>query len=68
MKVPLVWVRGQWVEMNAAEIQAAIDFWKKKGTEKATFREIIQMALGTKDAPQGFDFNGVKATGWIESC
>ena len=65
MKVPLVRVRGQWVEMNAAEIQAAIDFWKKKGTEKATFRDIIQMALGTKDAPQGFDFNGVKATGWI---
>ena len=65
MKAPLVRVRGQWVEMNAAEIQAAIDFWKKKGTEKATFRDIIQMALGTKDAPQGFDFNGVKATGWI---
>ena len=65
MKAPLVRVRGQWVEMNAAEIQAAIDFWKKKGAEKATFRDIIQMALGTKDAPQGFDFNGVKATGWI---
>ena len=65
MKAPLVRVRGQWVEMNAAEIQAAIDFWKKKGTEKAAFRDIIQMALGAKDAPQGFDFNGVKATGWI---
>ncbi len=65
MKAPLVKVRGHWVEMNAAEIQAAIDFWKKKGAEKATFRDIIQMALGAKDAPQGFDFNGVKATGWI---
>ena len=58
MKAPLVRVRGQWVEMNAAAIQAAIDFWKKKGAEKATFRDIIQMALGTKDPPQGFDFNG----------
>ena len=65
MKAPLVRVRGQWVEMSAQEIQAAIDFWKKKGTEKATVRDIIQMALGAREAPQGFDFNGVRATGWI---
>ena len=65
MKETLVRVRGQWVEMNAAEIQAAIDFWKKKGTEEAPLRDIIQMALGAKDAPQGFDFNGVKAAGWV---
>ena len=65
MKAPLVRVRGQWVEMSAQEIQAAIDFWEKKGTEEASVRDIIQMALGVKDAPQGFDFNGFKATGWI---
>ena len=65
MKAPLVRVRGQWVEMSAQEIQAAIDFWEKKGTEEASVRDIIQMALGVKDAPQGFDFKGVRATGWI---
>ena len=65
MKAPLVRVRGQWVEMSAQEIQTAIDFWEKKGTEEASVRDIIQMALGVKDAPQGFDFNGVRATGWI---
>ena len=65
MKAPLVRVRGQWVELSAGEIQAAIDFWEKKGTEEASVRDIIHMALGVKDAPQGFDFNGVRATGWI---
>ena len=65
MKAPLVRVRGQWVEMSAQDIQAAIDFWKKKGAEQATVRDIVQMALGVKDAPQGFEFNGVRATGWI---
>ncbi len=65
MKAPLVRVRGQWVEMSSQEIQTAIDFWEKKGTEEASVRDIIQMALGVKDAPQGFDFNGVRATGWI---
>ena len=65
MKAPLVRIRGQWVEMSAQDIQAAIDFWKKKGAEEAAVRDIIQMALGAGDASQGFDFNGVKATGWI---
>ena len=65
MKAPLVRIRGQWVEMSAREIQAATDFWEKKGTEEASLRDIVQMALGVKDAPEGFDFDGVKATGWI---
>jgi hypothetical protein len=30
LKSPLVQVRGQWVQLNADEIQAALDFWKKK--------------------------------------
>ena len=65
MKAPLVRVRGQWVEMSAQEIQAAIDFWRKKESENATVRDIIRMAIGAGEAPQGFDFNGVKATGRI---
>ena len=65
MKAPLVRVRGQWVEMSAQEIQAAIDFWKKGRSEKATVRDIIQLALGARDAPLGFDFGGVEATGWV---
>ena len=65
MKAPLVRIRGQWIEMSAQDIQAAIDFWKKKGAEEAAVRDIIQMALGAGGVSQGFDFNGVKATGWI---
>ena len=65
IKAPLVRLRGQWVEMNAKEIQAAIEFWKNKTATKTTVRDIVQMALGAKDAPGGFDFGGVKATGWV---
>ena len=65
LKAPLVQLRGQWVELNAREIQAAIEFWKDKTPGEATVRDIVQMALGAKDAPGGFDFGGVKATGWI---
>jgi len=65
LKAPLVKIRGQWIEMNATEIQAAIDFWKKNSSQKATVRDIIQMALGAKETSVGFELGGVKATGWI---
>ena len=31
LKAPLVRLRGQWVELNAGEIRAAVDFWNRKG-------------------------------------
>src|SRR5262249_33276239 len=31
LKSPLVKVRGQWVQVSAEEIQAALDFWKQHG-------------------------------------
>lgn len=65
LKQPLVRVRGQWVQMNAEEIQAALDFWKKKASDKASVREIVRMALGSGQAPGGMAFAGVTASGWI---
>ncbi|OGP86993.1 MAG: helicase SNF2, partial [Deltaproteobacteria bacterium RBG_13_65_10] len=63
LKAPLVNVRGQWVQMSAEEIQAALDLWKKKGAGQTTVREVIQMALGAAPGPVAFD--GVTAEGWI---
>jgi len=65
LKAPLVKVRGQWVQLNAEEIKAALEFWKKKATGEAPVREIVQMALGAGNAPGGITFAGVTATGWI---
>ena len=65
LKQPLVQVRGQWVQMSAEEIQAALDFWKKKATNKATVREVVRMALGVGNTPGDIAFAGVSATGWI---
>jgi SNF2 family DNA or RNA helicase len=66
LKSPLVRVRGQWVELSAEEIQAALDFWKKGAKGKARVRDLVQMALGGSVAvPGGIAFAGVEATGWI---
>ena len=58
-------VRGQWVEVNSQEILAAADFWKKNSKNAAPARDILRMALGGEDAPQGFAFGGVQSAGWL---
>lgn len=65
LKSPLVRVRGQWVELSAEEIQAALAFWKAKGGTSITARDALQMALGAGQPPGSLDFAGVEASGWI---
>jgi SNF2 family DNA or RNA helicase len=67
LKAPLVKVRGQWVQVNAEEIQAALEFWKKKGRGRPemTVREIIRMALGGSEGPRGIPVEGITSEGWI---
>ncbi len=66
LKTPLIQLRGQWVELNPAEIAAAIEFWKQKSSQPVSVRDLIQIALGSKETPGGFEFDGVKAAGWIK--
>jgi len=65
LKAPLVKFRGQWIQVNAEEIQAALDFWKKKGAGQITAREAIHMALGAAKLPGPIEFSGITADGWI---
>jgi SNF2 family DNA or RNA helicase len=65
LKAPLVRVRGQWVQVNAAEIQAALDFWKRKADGEGTLREVVRMALGGGEALGGLMVSGVSADGWV---
>src|SRR5207248_731967 len=63
----LVKVRGQWVQVNADEIQAALDFWKHRAAAKGTLREVVQMTLGAREAPGGLAISGVTAEGWVDA-
>ncbi len=66
MKSSLVKIRGQWIQINAEEIQEAIEFWKKKSATQTSVREVVQMALGQASTPSGIQFDGVSADGWIK--
>ncbi len=65
LKAPLVQLRGQWMQLDAAEIQAALDFWRKRAAGQTTLRDVVQMALGKGNVPGGIAFEGVSANGWI---
>ena len=65
LKTPLVKVRGQWVELDAEEIRAALAFWAAKGETSITARQALQMALGVAKPPGSLAFAGVDASGWF---
>ncbi|HJS57677.1 MAG TPA: DEAD/DEAH box helicase [Vicinamibacteria bacterium] len=65
LKLPLVRVRGQWVQVSAEEIAAALEFWRKKGQDAASLRDVVRMSVGAAKTPGGLAFEGVRATGWV---
>jgi SNF2 family DNA or RNA helicase len=65
LKLPLVRVRGQWIQVSAQEIAAALEFWKKKGQDAASLRDVVRMSVGAMRTPGGLAIDGVEATGWV---
>ena len=65
MKEPLVRLRGQWVEVDAAQIQAALDFLKRNPNGRASVREVMRMAIGVESQAGPLEIGGVEATGWV---
>ncbi|MDP2870925.1 MAG: DEAD/DEAH box helicase [Bacillota bacterium] len=64
LKAPLVRVRGQWVQLDAAEIRTALDFWRRrKQAGAATLQETVRMALGAAALPGGLHLDGLAAEG-----
>ena len=62
LKVPLMRFRGQWVEINADDIQAAADYWRNRN--QVTLRDAVQIGLG---ADQRAEDNNVSliADDWL---
>jgi hypothetical protein len=65
LKVPLVRVRGQWVELDDRHLKAALKFLEAGRTGAMTAAEVLGVALGS-GAPQGdLPLAGVAADGWL---
>ena len=63
LKVPLVRFRGQWVEINAEDIQAAADFWRNRN--QVTLRDAVQIGLGADQQAEA-DNVSLIADDWLK--
>ncbi|MEM7028563.1 MAG: DEAD/DEAH box helicase [Chloroflexota bacterium] len=66
LKAPLVQIRGQWVQIDADQIEAAIRFWEKQDMEATlSLQEGLQVGLGSGATIDGLKVTGVEYEGWL---
>lgn len=63
--VPLVRLRGDWIELSREDMEKALEIAETGLTSTGTLRDIVQMALGSARIPGNFEFEGINATGWV---
>ena len=69
LKVPLVQVRGQWVELRPDQIQQAIKFWeKRRGAGELSLQEALRIALSLEPTSPaaGLPVTEVVADDWLD--
>ena len=69
LKVPLVQVRGQWVELRPDQIQQAVKFWeKRRGAGELSLQEALRIALSLEptSAAAGLPVTEVVTDGWLD--
>ena len=67
LKVPLIKVRGQWVELRPEEIEAAIAFFKKKqGNGNMALGEALRIGWGQEASEIGLPVLDIEGSGWIQ--
>jgi len=65
LKMPLVQIRGEWVELNPDDLQRALDYWKKmESGPELGLAQALEIALGPEAAP-GLPISDIDAEGWI---
>ncbi|MDP2950431.1 MAG: DEAD/DEAH box helicase [Chloroflexota bacterium] len=65
LKVPLVRLRGQWVELRPEEIEAAVRFFQKK-RGSMSLGEALRLGLAGEAAEAGLPVVAVEAEGWLK--
>jgi SNF2 family DNA or RNA helicase len=64
LKVPLVRVRGQWVELDDRHLKAALKFLERKQSGAMTAAEVLAVAMGSDGASE-LPLTEVDADGWL---
>jgi SNF2 family DNA or RNA helicase len=65
LKVPLVRIRGQWVELDDQHLKAALKFLERKQSGTMTAAEVLGAAIGTGGDAGELPLTEVDADGWL---
>lgn len=66
LKSPLVQIRGQWVSLDAEQIEAAIKFWEKHQLEgEMSLLEAMKLGLGGETSAGGMPIDGIESDSWL---
>ena len=67
LKQPLVQIRGQWVQLDSENIEAAIRFWEsQQQSGQISLMEVAQYRLGAKTSAADLPVTDVVAEGWVD--
>jgi SNF2 family DNA or RNA helicase len=68
LKSPLVQIRGQWVTLDAEQIEAAIRFWEKSQLEgEMSLLEAMKLGLGGETVVSGLPIDGIESDKWLSN-
>jgi SNF2 family DNA or RNA helicase len=66
LKVPLVRMRGQWIELQPEQLEAALALLEKNAlTGAMTVTDAVRLGLGITPPPAGVQVVGFEAGGWL---
>jgi SNF2 family DNA or RNA helicase len=66
LKSPLVQIRGQWVQLDAEQVEAAISFWENHHLRgEVGLLEAVRMNQGLDGGFSGLPVDDVQAEGWL---
>ncbi|PWH12670.1 MAG: ATP-dependent helicase [Anaerolineae bacterium] len=68
LKSPLVQIRGQWVSLDAEQIDAAIQFWEKHQRDgEISLLEAMRLGLGGEAEAGGLPIDDVEVDDWLKA-
>ncbi len=64
LKVPLIRLRGRWLQVDTRSLGKALRFWEKHEGQ-VSLREVVQMQMAINGEDTGEPFLEVEAQGWL---
>ncbi len=67
LKMPLVKIRGEWIELNPDDMEKALDYFNKKHKNREmTLMEALKLGLGQEESETGLKISGLEGEGIVK--